>query len=62
MSLLVMMKKIDDVGLENHPYFKTEITIGNNVIICENSLIMPSVTISNRVIVCGGCSYFRYFD
>ena len=47
-------KLIDDIGPGNYPYFKKGITIGNNVMICANSLIMPGVTIGNRVIVGGG--------
>lgn len=43
-----------DIGAGKYPYYKKGITIGNNVMIGANSLIMPGVTIGNRVVVGGG--------
>ena len=46
-------KLIEDIGDGKYPYYKKGITIGNNVMIGANSLIMPGVTIGSRVVVGG---------
>ena len=42
-----------DFGDGKYPYYKKGITIGNNVMIGANCLIMPGVTIGSRVVVGG---------
>lgn len=47
-------KLAEDIGDGEYPYYKKGITIGSNVMIGANSLIMPGVTIGSRVVVGGG--------
>lgn len=46
-------KLAEDIGYVEYPYYKKGITIGSNVMIGANSLIMPGVTIGSRVVVGG---------
>lgn len=41
----------EDIGVGEYHYYKKDITIGNNVMIGANSLIMPGVTNGSRVVV-----------
>ena len=55
-ALLGHDKKLaEDIGDGEYQYYKKGITIGSNVMIGANSLIMPGVTIGSRVVVGGYC-------
>ena len=52
----------EKIGPGKYPYYTDKITIGNNVMIGANTMIMPGVRIGNNIVIGGGAVVTRNIE